>query len=76
MSGWSCPLATSVIRIAAQLSTHGTERSMPPPMITKVWPSATMPTKAASTAIVRRWLTERNPGEKKLVKNRSTSMPR
>ena len=36
--------------MAAEFSTQGTERSMPPPMMTKVWPSATMPTKAASTS--------------------------
>ena len=40
--------------MAAEFSTQGTERSMPPPMMTKVWPRATMPTKAASTSIERR----------------------
>ena len=34
-SGPSCPPAISVIRMAAQFSTQGTDRSMPPPMMTK-----------------------------------------
>ena len=53
-SGASWPPESSVTSTAAQFSTHGSERSMPPPMMTKVCPSATMPTNAASTAIDRR----------------------
>ncbi len=76
MSGPSWPPAISVIRMAAQFSTHGTDRSMPPPMMTKVWPRATMPMKAASTDIERRCEPERKPGENTLVRSRSTIMPR
>ena len=62
-SGRSRPAQSSVIRMAAAFSTQGIDRSMPPPMITKVWPSATMPTKAASTSVERRLEADRNPGE-------------
>ena len=55
ISGASWPPQSSVIRMAAEFSTQGTDRSMPPPMMTKVWPSATMPTKAASTTVERRF---------------------
>src|SRR5579875_1013454 len=40
----SDPLATATITIAAELSTHGTDRSMPPMRMTNVWPAATSPT--------------------------------
>ncbi len=50
ISGRSRPAQMSVITMAAAFSTQGTERSMPPPMMTKVCPRATMPTKAASTS--------------------------
>ena len=43
ISGPSWPRASAVSRTAAQLSVHGTDRSMPPPMMTIVWPIATMP---------------------------------
>jgi hypothetical protein len=74
-NGRSWPPQKIAIRIAAQLSTQGTERSMPPPMMTKVWPSATMPMKAASTSEERRLDSDRKPGEKKVVTMSSTSMP-
>ncbi len=46
-SFWPSEVVTS--RIAAAFSTHGTERSMPPIKMTKVWPAATRPTNIATT---------------------------
>ena len=75
-SGASWLLASSVISTAAEFNTQGTERSMPPPMITKVWPSATMPMKAASTTVLLRCVTDRKPGATTLVSRSRTIMPR
>ena len=61
--------------MAAEFSTQGIDRSMPPPMMTKVWPSATMPTKAASTTVDRRFEADRKPGENSAVTRSSTTMP-
>ena len=61
--------------MAAELSTQGIERSMPPPMMTKVWPSATMPTNAARTTVERMFEAERKPGENMAVTRSRTTMP-
>ena len=74
-SGRFCPPHSSAMMIAAEFSTQGTDRSMPPPMMTKVWPSATMPTKAASTTVERMLETDRKPGENRAVTRSSTTMP-
>ena len=74
-SGTSWPPQSSAMMMAAELSTQGTERSMPPPMMTKVWPSATMPTKAASTTVERMFEADRKPGENSAVTSSSTTMP-
>jgi hypothetical protein len=49
----SLPSELVTIRIAPALSTHGTERSMPPMRMTKVCPAATSPTKEATVRIER-----------------------
>ena len=74
-SGRSWAPQSSVINTAAELSTQGLDRSMPPPMITKVCPRATMPTKAASTTVERKFDSDRKPGENSAVTSSSTTMP-
>ena len=42
--------AVLIIRMAPALSVHGTDRSIPPIRMTKVWPAATRPTKQATVS--------------------------
>jgi hypothetical protein len=67
ISAPSCPRQQKVTMIAAAFSTQGIDRSMPAPKMTKLWPSAAMPTKAARMTVERRLDSDRKPGEKKDV---------
>ena len=52
-----------VTSIAAPVSVQGIDRSMPPPMMTMVWPMATMPMNEAPMMSVATWAGAANPGE-------------
>ena len=54
---------SAVTSIAALFMIHGTERSMPPPMITMVWPMATIPMNEATMMSVAIWAGAAKPGE-------------
>ena len=69
ISGTAQSSAASLLRViavvitAAQFSIQGTDRSIPPPMMTKVCPMATMPVNEATTISVPMCLGDAKPGE-------------
>jgi hypothetical protein len=62
-SGQLCPCASAVARMAALFMTQGTDKSMPPPMMTTVCPIATMPVNAARVRRVATCAGLAKPGE-------------